>query len=243
MFNKNRNKFLLLKGASASALVITSTSLSTIGSSSCSNSNSYNALEYKTIHIAKINDNEICKIDSSLFPENSSYEFNKIESDIVLGINEFTNYDITELTIVFSTIHVPSIVIQIRNGQQQSEKKYDGITFKSETNPKEFKNNKFSKILRIKKSTLKEILCDLSPTWENRVNISFSFNKTEREDGLENTSDVYINLNKNDPQELKDGFKGVKFNTNDSTNRNNKSDKAGTKIKLIKIKNKNVLKH
>ena len=52
---------------------------------------------------------------------------------------------------------------------------------------------------------------------------------------------AYQNLRSNDIE--KRNYLLQRSNNNDSSNRNNKSDKIGTKIRLTKSKNKNILKH
>ena len=235
MFNRNKNVFSLLKWLSTPTFAIASIGLSTLVFSSCSKTNSSDSddlinVDSQTIRIDGINDNGICNVDSSLFPEYSSHKFGNLKSDIVLGVNELTNYDITELTITFSSRFVQPVVIKIKNGEQESDKKYNGIEFKPETNPQEFGNNKFSKVLRIKKEALKKVICDVKPLINNDINISFSFDKIELEKDAKSTRSIYINLFKNDPQEMKDNFIGVKLNNNDSSDTWYKTDEHNVNI-------------
>ena len=219
-----KNIINLLVCKFALTLLATSIGLSTFMSSSCSSSKAKSDDQEDTvsptIHINEIIDNECCHVDSSLFPKASSFKFDELATDLVLGVNEQSGYLIGEVTITFSVKSAQVIKITLNKDGVQTDKKYDGITFTNESNPQEFnKDIKFSKILRIKKETLKKIINDVKSA-NKVVDISFNFGKPEKrsDDATTITKlNVKVGLSANTSEDIKNDFKGIKFNSIDDS--------------------------
>jgi hypothetical protein len=123
--------------------------------------------------------------------------------------------------ITFSVKSAHTIKITLNKDGIQTNRKYDGITFENESNPQEFnKDTKFSKILRIKKETLKKIINDVNSA-NKVVDISFNFGKPEKrsDDDTPITAklNVKVALAIDTSENIVNDFKGVKFNNNDDS--------------------------
>jgi hypothetical protein len=219
-----KNIINLLVCKFAPTLLATSIGLSTFMSSSCSSSKAKSDDQEDavspTIHINEIIDNGYCHVDNSLFPKDSSFKLDELTTDLVLGVNEPNDYLIGEVIITFSVKSAHTIKITLNKDGVQIDKKYDGITFENESNPQEFnKDTKFSKILRIKKETLKKIINDVNSA-NKVVDISFNFGKPEkRSDDAQATAklNVKVGLATDTSEDIVSDFKGIKFNINDDS--------------------------